>query len=100
LVVSSFLWARISWTRWNAEAVTHLERAVLLEPEYPDPLYNLAALYIQLDRYRDAVPLLERYVRLDPTSTWAREARKLLLACRTVLAPKRTDPLSGRTLAN
>jgi DNA-binding SARP family transcriptional activator len=44
------------------------------EPNYPDPLYNLAALYIQLDRYRDAMPLLERYIRLDPTSTWAHEA--------------------------
>jgi tetratricopeptide (TPR) repeat protein len=82
----------------NSEAVAHLERAILVEPNYPDPLYNLAALYIQLDRYRDAMPLLERYIRLDPTSTWAHEARKLLLACRTVQAPIRSDLRAGRTL--
>jgi tetratricopeptide (TPR) repeat protein len=73
----------------NAEAAAHLERAVIGDPEYPDPLYNLAALYIQSDRVGDAVPLLERYVRLDPKSSWAHEARKLLLACRSVMAPQR-----------
>jgi tetratricopeptide (TPR) repeat protein len=75
----------------RAEAVAHFERAVLADPDYPDPLYNLAALYIDAERYADAVPLLERYIRLDAEaqSSWAREARKLLLACRAVLAPKR-----------
>jgi tetratricopeptide (TPR) repeat protein len=84
----------------NTEAVDHLERAVLVEPDYPDPLYNLAALYIGLDRYRDAVPLLERYVRLDHNSRWAHEARKLLLACRTVLAPKRMEMLASQPVAD
>lgn len=74
----------------QAEAIAHFERAVLTDPEFPDPLYNLAALYIQCDRLRDAAPLLERYVRLDPTSKWGHEARKLLLACRTVLTPSRS----------
>ena len=73
----------------NPEAVAHLERAVISDPEYPDPLYNLAALYIQGDRIADAAPLLERYVRLDPNSEWAHAARKLLLACRSVMAPQR-----------
>jgi tetratricopeptide (TPR) repeat protein len=73
----------------HAEAIAHFERAVLADPEFPDPLYNLAALYIKADRLSDAAPLLERYVRLDPNSEWGREARKLLLACRTVLAPSR-----------
>ena len=73
----------------NAEAIAHLERAVIADPEYPDPLYNLAALYIQGDRIADAAPLLERYVRLDPKSEWAHAARKLLLACRSVMAPQR-----------
>ena len=73
----------------HAEAIAHFERAVLADPEFPDPLYNLAALYIQSGRLSDAAPLLERYVRLDPASTWGHEARKLLLACRAVLAPSR-----------
>jgi tetratricopeptide (TPR) repeat protein len=72
-----------------AEAIGHLERAVMVEPDYPDPLYNLAALYIQHDRIADATPLLERYLRLDAQSKWAHEARKLLLACRSVMAPGR-----------
>ncbi|HUA51501.1 MAG TPA: tetratricopeptide repeat protein, partial [Candidatus Sulfotelmatobacter sp.] len=73
----------------NPDAIAHLERAVIADPEYPDPLYNLAALYIQSDRLADAAPLLERYVRLDPKSEWAHAARKLLLACRSVMAPQR-----------
>jgi tetratricopeptide (TPR) repeat protein len=73
----------------HAEAIAHFERAVLADPEFPDPLYNLAALYIQLGRLDDAAPLLERYVRLDPGSSWGHEAKKLLLACRAVLAPTR-----------
>jgi tetratricopeptide (TPR) repeat protein len=73
------------------EAATHLERAVLADPDYKDPLYNLAALYIRQERFGDAVPLLERYLRLDAHSSWSQEARKLLLACRTVLAPKRRE---------
>jgi tetratricopeptide (TPR) repeat protein len=83
-----------------AEAVAHLERAVLVEPNYPDPLYNLAGLYIRLDRFRDAVPLLERYLRLDPNSAWAHEARKLLLACRTVLVPKRMEAPARQPIAH
>jgi tetratricopeptide (TPR) repeat protein len=71
------------------EAIAHLERAVVAEPDYPDPLYNLAALYIRSERVKDAVPALERYLRLDADSKWAHEARKLLLACRTVLTPQR-----------
>ncbi len=79
----------------GAEAIGHLERAVIADPEYPDPLYNLAALYIQRGRFADAAPLLERYVRLDPKSTWSTEARKLLLACRSVMAPKRATAKSN-----
>ncbi len=87
----------------NKEAIAHLERAVLAEPDYADPLYNLAALYIRTDRIRDAVPVLERYIRLDADSKWAHEARKLLLACRTVLMPERRandHAAARRTVAN
>jgi tetratricopeptide (TPR) repeat protein len=80
------------------EATSHLERAVLADPDYKDPLYNLAALYIQQQRFADAVPLLERYLRLDPQSTWSHEARKLLLACRAVMAPKRREEAAGSTV--
>jgi len=75
----------------QAEAIADFERAVVADADFPDPLYNLAALYIQNDRLQDATPLLERYVRLDPASKWGHEARKLLLACRTVLAPTRVS---------
>jgi len=79
-----------------AEAIAHFERAIVADADYPDPLYNLAALYVQSGRLGDAAPLLERYVRLDPSSKWGHEARKLLLACRTVLAPMRpSGPVSS-----
>ncbi len=84
----------------HEDAIGHLERAVLVHPDYPDALYNLAALYIRLDRFRDAAPLLERYLRLDPSSSWARQARKLLLACRTVVSRKREAPSRAPILMN
>jgi len=91
--------AHLEMTAGNAsEAIGYLERAVVADREYPDPLYNLAALYIQLDRFADAAPLLERYVRLDPKSTWAHEARKLLLACRAALAADRGARLTGESV--
>jgi Tfp pilus assembly protein PilF len=73
----------------QAEAIAHFERAILADPDYPDPLYNLAALYIQARRLSEAAPLLERYAKLDPHSSWGHEAKKLLLACKAVLAPSR-----------
>jgi hypothetical protein len=73
---------------------------VVAEPDYPDPLYNLAALYIATERVKDAVPLLERYLRLDADSKWAHEARKRLLACRTVLTPPRRAGAAPRRSAD
>jgi tetratricopeptide (TPR) repeat protein len=91
--------AHLAMAAGNApEAIASLERAVAADQDYPDPLYNLAALYIQLDRIADAAPLLERYIRLDPKSTWAHEARKLLLACRAALAPDRSARLTGESV--
>src|SRR5581483_6835710 len=82
--------AHLAMEAGNAgETIDHLERAVIAAPDFADPLYNLAALYIQQQRLADAVPLLERYIRLDPQTTWAHEARKMLLACRSLLAPER-----------
>jgi tetratricopeptide (TPR) repeat protein len=73
----------------QAEAIAHFERAIIADSDFPDPLYNLAALYIQAGRVGDAAPLLERYAKLDPHSPWGHEAKKLLLACRAILAPSR-----------
>jgi tetratricopeptide (TPR) repeat protein len=86
----------------NADAIAYFERAILADTEFPDPLYNLAALYIQSGRLGDATPLLERYVKLDPASTWGNEARKLLLACKVVLAPKRSarNPATSQTVSS
>ncbi|MGO8917824.1 MAG: tetratricopeptide repeat protein [Stellaceae bacterium] len=88
-------------TGQHADAIAHFEHAVLADPDFSDPLYNLAALYIQSGRLSDAAPLLERYVKLDPTSKWGHEARKLLLACKAVLAPKRAaarKPVASQTV--
>ena len=53
------------------ETEAHLVRALQIKPSYHEATLNLAALYIQVERTADAVPLLEQLLA-DPTfpSPW------------------------------
>lgn len=68
---------------WEA-AVHHLERSVALRPEYLFHRLELAEVYLDLDRPKDARPQLEAVLSLPPTSDVLdpthQEAARLLLA--------------------
>lgn len=49
-----------------AESELHLKRALALKPGFHQAALNLAALYIQTERYEDAVPQLQQLLD-DPT---------------------------------
>jgi tetratricopeptide (TPR) repeat protein len=61
------------------EALKHLEKARLLDPESTAILKALAPLYLALDRSEDALKTCERIVELDPGDfeTWYLYARQL-----------------------
>jgi TolB-like protein/Tfp pilus assembly protein PilF len=66
----------------DAEKLAAYEKAFQLDPSLPPAVSNLAGLYNELGRYRDAFPLAERMVRLKPAdaSLWHAHVGEGLLA--------------------
>jgi tetratricopeptide (TPR) repeat protein len=60
------------------EAVTALRYALHLVPEYADAHFNLASILSNAGRGEEAREHWRAYLRLDPSSPWAEEARKHL----------------------
>jgi len=58
-----------------AAAREHLHRAIAIDPDYADAIYNLAALEYDAGDIDAAAALWRRYLELDDTSDWARRAR-------------------------
>jgi tetratricopeptide (TPR) repeat protein len=58
-----------------------LERSVAADAKFADAVYNLARLWFAADRPDLAAPLYERYLALDPASSWSEKARKALALC-------------------
>jgi tetratricopeptide (TPR) repeat protein len=60
------------------EALDALRKALELNPHYADAHYNVADLLDTLGRAEEAQLHWEAYLRFDPSSEWARYARKRL----------------------
>jgi Flp pilus assembly protein TadD len=54
------------------EAQAHLERAIAIEPDYPDALNNLATIYSNIGRKGEAIVMLQRCLSLNPGHVQAR----------------------------
>ena len=65
----------------KAAAREGFERAIAADPDYADPLYNLAQLEFEAGALRRARELWQRYLTLDPDSEWSRTARHGLALC-------------------
>ncbi|MBS1790198.1 MAG: CHAT domain-containing protein [Acidobacteria bacterium] len=57
------------------QALDHLNRAIVLDPQLPEALFNRALLYQTLNLYQQAREAWEQYLSKDSTSPWAEEAR-------------------------
>ncbi|MFO1207800.1 MAG: tetratricopeptide repeat protein [Amaricoccus sp.] len=75
--------------RGGAAARAHLERAVTLDPAYADAVFNLAALAFEAGDAAAARRWWERYLELDRSSDWARQAERGL---RYLALQARLDP--------
>jgi tetratricopeptide (TPR) repeat protein len=54
----------------------HLEKAIAIDAGYADAIYNLAALEFDAGRLAEAKGLWTRYLELDASSEWARNATR------------------------
>ena len=93
------------------EKQKELETILKAYPKFRGGVFHLAVTYLQLGREKEAIPVLERYMNLDPTNptvcyylsalyaqrTNYKAAWKYLKATEALLAPKGTLP---RTLAD
>jgi tetratricopeptide (TPR) repeat protein len=60
-----------------AEAIDHLKRALALDPQLWDAMYNLSMALDQLGRRDEARPIIERFVREAPPQRYSADIRKL-----------------------
>jgi tetratricopeptide (TPR) repeat protein len=54
------------------------EEAIRLDPEYPDPRFNLAMIFEKLGRHGRACEQWRSYLKLDSESRWAEYAKQKL----------------------
>lgn len=67
-------WERAEKARMKGEldkAVTHLRKAIEIDPEFMAARNNLAAIFITTGASADAIPVLEESVKLDPHNATA-----------------------------
>lgn len=79
----------------TAEAARRYRCALAIEPGYADALFNLARLETENECFADALPLWQRYLKLDPASRWGEIARKGAALCRQTLLGEGTVPTPG-----
>lgn len=60
-------------------AVSDLEKALELDPNFLEALYAMAAAQKKLENYNDALIYLDRLLELEPEAVHARALKKLLL---------------------
>jgi Flp pilus assembly protein TadD len=48
------------------EAISYYEKALTIEDDEPQTIFNIAVAYVAIDSYRDAVSWLEKYVDVSP----------------------------------
>ncbi len=61
------------------EAQMHFERALAIQPAYPDALNNLATMYTSSGRREEALQLLSQTLSLDPRHLQARSNLAMIL---------------------
>ena len=64
--------------RYFTEALRYLDRALELNPQLPEALFNRALVYQFMLRTPEAIEAWRKYLQVDSTSPWAREAERNL----------------------
>jgi tetratricopeptide (TPR) repeat protein len=69
-------------------AVSQYRRAIQAQPDNPDAHFYLGLLLTKLERCSEALPLLERFLVLEPTSARAAKAKRASALCRMQMKRK------------
>lgn len=72
-------------------AIAEYRRAVQAEADYADAHFNLALLLTRLERCAEALPVWERFLELEPSSSQSSIAQKAIALCRMRLQQERTQ---------
>ena len=64
--------------RYLTESLRFLDRALELNPRLPEALFNRALVYQFMLRTPEAIEAWRKYLQIDSTSPWAREAERNL----------------------
>ena len=75
--------------------MTYYGRSVEARPDYADAMFALARLLTAEERFEAALPLWERYLRLELASENAARARRLAALCRLGVSATQTPPGAG-----
>jgi superkiller protein 3 len=67
------------------EAITYYEKALEIQDDEPQTIFNIAVAYVAIDQYDNAVPWLEKYVDVSPNDT---KGWQLLARCYSELNEK------------
>ena len=60
-----------------AEAISHFDKAIQLDPDYVDAYYGRVVAYKKLDQYQRAIQDYDKAIQLDPNYAYAYYIRGL-----------------------
>lgn len=89
-------WFKIALLESGSKGFQALRRAVLADPSHVEATYLLAFSYVQAKAYREAQPLLARYLSLAEKKPAPAEAKKKLLWAKRALTLCRMAQLRDR----
>jgi tetratricopeptide (TPR) repeat protein len=72
-------------------AIAEYRRAVQAQTDYADAHFNLALLLTKLERCAEALPVWERFLELEPSSSQSSTAQKAIALCRMRIQQDRTQ---------
>jgi tetratricopeptide (TPR) repeat protein len=72
-------------------AIAQYRRAVQAQSDYADAHFNLALLLTRLERCAEALPVWERFLELEPSSTHASTAQRAIALCRMRIQQERAQ---------
>jgi tetratricopeptide (TPR) repeat protein len=67
------------------EAISYYEKALEIQDDEPQTIFNIAVAYVAIDEYNEAVPWLEKYVDVSPNDS---KGWQLLARCYSELDQK------------
>eukprot|EP01156_Anaeramoeba_ignava_P008240 Anaeramoba_ignava/a357228_32.p1 GENE.a357228_32~~a357228_32.p1 ORF type:complete len:112 (+),score=21.95 a357228_32:511-846(+) len=73
----------------NKKAIEYYKKAILFEPQFPDPYYNLASVYGFVGKFEDAILNYQKFLEFSPDKTMKKLAEERIEYCERQVKPKK-----------